>query len=129
MPPSTRQSHASSGKDTYVFVFDCAEGLADIAHPVASTRGRLVATDKDATGRVVGPEMCKAAERPGGGWVAYMWWKLDKSEGGNGVAYENEASRKVTYMLSVKGQPYQVAAGVYNDQLTVKELDALLTNK
>jgi len=29
-------------------------------------------------------------------------------------------------MLSVKGQPYQVGAGDYNDSLTVQQLDALL---
>jgi len=29
-------------------------------------------------------------------------------------------------MLSVKGQPYEVGAGVYNDTLTVKDLNALL---
>lgn len=56
-------------KDTYVFVFDCAAGIADLAHPVASTRNRWVATDKDAAGNVVGPKMCMAAERPAGGWV------------------------------------------------------------
>jgi signal transduction histidine kinase len=116
-------------KDTYVFVFDCAGGIADIAHPVASSRNRKIANDKDAAGNVVGPELCKAAERPGGGWVEYMWWKPVKPEDGKGVTYEKKASRKVSYMLSVKGQPYQVGAGVYNDQLTVAELDALLTKK
>ncbi|MFA9387678.1 MAG: hypothetical protein ACERIE_06380, partial [Methyloceanibacter sp.] len=39
-------------KDTYVFVFDCAAGITDLAHPVASTRNRWVATDKDAAGNV-----------------------------------------------------------------------------
>jgi len=29
-------------------------------------------------------------------------------------------------MLSVKGQPYEVGAGIYSDTLTVKQLDALL---
>ena len=116
-------------KDTYVFVFDCAVGIADIAHPVASSRNRKIATDKDAAGNVVGPELCKAAERPGGGWVEYMWWKPVKPEDGNGVTYEKKVSRKVSYMLGVRGQPYQVGAGVYNDQLTVTELDALLTKR
>ena len=56
-------------KDTYVFVFDCAAGITDLAHPVASTRNRWVATDKDEAGNVVGPKICMAAERPAGGWV------------------------------------------------------------
>ena len=116
-------------KDTYVFVFDCAAGIADIAHPIASSRNRKVAADKDAAGNVVGPELCKAAERPGGGWVEYMWWRPVKAEDGSGMTYEKKTSRKVSYMHSVKGQPYQVGAGIYNDQLTVTELDALLTKR
>jgi signal transduction histidine kinase len=113
-------------KDTYVFVYDCAAGLADVALPVPATRNKKLDADKDATGRVVGPELCQAAARPGGGWVEYMWWKPVKVEGAKELAYAKKISRKVTYMLNVKGQPYQVAAGVYNDSLTVKDLNALL---
>ena len=113
-------------KDAYVFVFDCAAGIADIAHPVASIRNRKVATDKDAAGNVVGPEMCEAAKRPGGGWEEYKWWKPVKSPNGKIVGYEKKVSRKVSYMLSVRGQPYEVGAGVYNNTLTVAELDHLL---
>ncbi len=113
-------------KDSYVFVFNCAAGLASVAHPIPTPRNKKLDEDKDATGRVVGPELCQAAARPGGGWVAYMWWKPVKVEGAKELALAKEPSRKVTYMLNVKGQPYQVAAGVYNDTLTVKELDALL---
>jgi signal transduction histidine kinase len=114
-------------KDTYVFVYDCAAGLADVAHPAAKTKVSKVATNADATGRVTGPEMCKLAERPNGGWIEYMWWKPVKVEGEKQLAYAKEPSRKVTYMLGVKGQPYQVGAGVYNDTATVKQLDAMLT--
>jgi signal transduction histidine kinase len=113
-------------KDTYVFVYDCAAGVADVAHPVPSTREQKIATDKDATGRVIGPELCKAAARPDGGWMEYMWWKPVKAEGAKRLAYAKKISRKVTYMLSVEGQPYEVGAGVYNDTLTVEDLNALL---
>ncbi len=113
-------------KDTYVFVFDCAAGLADVGHPVSTTKEQKIATNKDATGRVIGPELCKAAARPGGGWVEYMWWKPIKVEGEKQLTYAKTMSRKVSYMLSVNGQPYEVGAGVYNDTLTVKDLNALL---
>jgi signal transduction histidine kinase len=115
-------------KDTYVFVWDCAAGLAAVAHPDTTTKEQKVATIKDATGRSFGPELCKAAARPGGGWVEYMWWKPVKVEGAEqfGWVYAKEISRKVTYMLSVKGQPYEVGAGVYNDTLKVEDLNALL---
>ena len=111
-------------KDTYVFVYDCVAGLADVAHPVPASKEQKVATNKDATGRVIGPELCKAAARPGGGWVEYMWWKPVKVEGAE--TYTKKISRKVTYMLSVEDQPYEVGAGVYNDTLTVEDLNALL---
>jgi len=113
-------------KDTYVFVYDCAAGLADVAHPVPASKEHKIAADKDATGRVTGPEMCMAAARPGGGWVEYMWWKPVKGEGTEQLVYAKKISRKVTYMLSVEGQPYEVGAGVYNDTLTVEDLNALL---
>ena len=113
-------------KDAYVFVYDCAAGIADIAQPVPKRKPDKIATDKDATGRVIGPELCEAAARPDGGWVEYMWWKPVKAEGTKQLAYAKKISRKVSYMLSVKGQPYEVGAGVYNDTLTVKYLNALL---
>jgi cytochrome c len=113
-------------KDTYVFVYDCAAGLADVAHPVPASKERKLAMNKDATGRVIGPELCKAAARPGGGWVEYMWWKPVKVEGAEQLTYAKKISRKVSYMLSVEGQPYAVGAGVYNDTLTVEDLNALL---
>jgi len=113
-------------KDTYVFVNHCAAGLADVAHPVPATKESKVAALKDATGRVIGPELCAAAARPDGGWVEYMWWKPVKAEGAKHLDYAKKMSRKVSYMLSVKGQPFEVGAGVYNDTATVEELDALL---
>lgn len=115
-------------KDTYVFVYACEAGIADVAHPVPETKETKIDEDKDATGRVMGPEMCELAARPNGGWIEYMWWKPVKAEEGKELTYAKEISRKVTYMLGVKDQPYQVGAGVYNDTLTVDELNAMLKN-
>ena len=114
-------------KDTYVFVYDCAAGIAYVAHPVPASKPQKLDEDKDATGRLVGRDFCKAATRHGGGWVAYMWHKPVKVEGAEQLTYAKQPSRKVTYLLSVKGQPYEVGAGIYNDTATVKDLDALLT--
>ncbi len=113
-------------KDTYVFVYDCAGGIAYVAHPVPATKPQKLDEDEDARGRLVGREFCKAAARPGGGWVEYMWHKPVKVEGAEQLTYAKKISRKVSYMMNFKGQPYQVGAGVYNDTATVKELDALL---
>ncbi len=113
-------------KGSYVFVYDCAAGLAAVANPISETKAEKIAADKDATGRLVGPELCKAAARPGGGWVEYMWWKPVKAEDAKQLVYAKKISGKVSYMLSVEGQPYDVGAGVYYDTLTVEDLNALL---
>lgn len=114
-------------KDTYVFVWDCTAD-AVVAHPVPSVRGVVISTVTDVNGKVFGPNLCKASERPDGGWVDYMWQKPVKAEGSNQLTYEGDAARKVSYVLAVPGQPYQVGAGEYNDKDTVEELDALLAN-
>jgi len=113
-------------KDTYVFVFNCEAGLADVATPFATAKEQKVATDKDATGRIIGPGLCKAAERPGGSWFEYMWWRPVKIEGAPQMTHGQKTLRKVSYMLQVEGQPFQVGAGIYNDTATVAELDAML---
>ena len=116
----------SAWKDTYVFVFNCGAGLADVATPVATIPEQKIATNKDASGRIIGPELCKAAERPGGSWVEYLWWKPTRVQGAPQMTHAKETSRKVSYMLQVEGQPFQVGAGIYNDTATVAELDAML---
>ena len=51
---------------------------------------------------------------------------LVKAEDAKQLVYAKTISRKVSYMLSVEGQPYEVGAGVYNDTATVEDLNALL---
>jgi signal transduction histidine kinase len=111
-------------QNTYVFVWDCTADKI-VAHPVEGV-GLTISTLKDVTGKLMGPEMCKTAKRPNGGWVEYMWPKPVKERHADGLAYAQKPSRKVTYMLGVEGTPYQVGAGEYNDALSVKQLDALL---
>jgi len=113
-------------KDTYVFVYNCDAGLADVATPIATIKVNKVETNADATGRVTGPDFCELAKRPVGGWIEYKWYKPIKSPGQDQLAYSKDIVRKVTLMLDVQGQPYQVGAGIYNDTASVKELDALL---
>jgi len=115
-------------KDTYVFVYDCGAGIADVASPIATVKPNPVATNADATGRVTGPEFCKLAAQPNGGWIEYKWYKPIKTPGQKQLTYSKETARKVTFLLGAKGQPYQVGSGIYNDTATVAELDALLTN-
>ena len=111
-------------KDAYVFVWDCVSDTV-VAHPVTASRGLTISELKDQTGKALGAPMCAAADRPGGGWVEYMWPKPAAQKGSDGLAYTGDPARKVTYMLDVTGQPYQVGAGIYDDRLTIDELDRL----
>ena len=113
-------------KDTYVFVYNCEAGLADVGTPFATAEEQKVATNEDATGKIIGPELCKAAEKPGGSWVAYTWWKPTRIEGAPQLTHGEQTLRKVSYMLQVKDQPFQVGAGIYDETKTVAELDAML---
>ena len=58
---------------------------------------------------------CGAARRPGGGWFEYPFPKPG----------EERPSRKITYMLAVPGTPYVVGAGVYDETLTLEQLQAV----
>ncbi len=63
----------------------------------------------------VGVNLCEVVKNPNGGWVEYFWNKL-----GSDVPV-----RKISYMLNVPGQPYEVGAGIYNSDKTLDELNAL----
>ena len=99
-------------KDTYVCVLDCATGTAK-AHPNPQVKGLKLTDLKDkATGKEIGTALCDAAKKANGGWVEYMWTKPG-TEGNH---------RKVAYVLTAGN--YAVSAGVYDDKLTAKELEA-----
>ncbi len=100
-------------KDTYVYALDCTAGVVK-AHPSPQVKGMKVTEvlkDK-ATGKEFGTALCDAAKKANGGWVEYMWTKPG-AEGNH---------RKVAYILSAGN--YRIAAGVYDDKVTAKELEA-----
>jgi len=111
-------------KDTYVFVYDCARDVI-VAHPVPASRGLSVTGLEGADGKPYGAALCAAAEKPGGSWGEYVWPKPVVGADGT-LSYTDDAFRKVAYMLAVEGQPYEVGAGIYNDPMTLGELDALV---
>ena len=59
-----------------------------------------------------------AGERkdPNGVWVEYWWEKLG----------EEKPARKISFMVQVPGQPFQVTAGIYDDSTSVEELNKSL---
>jgi cytochrome c len=107
-------------KDTYIFVEDCDKNVM-AAHPL---KPELVGQDslsiKDTRGKSVLPQgWCDAAKKPYGVWIEYWWAKPGEKEG----------SRKLTYLLSAKGTPYVIAAGIYDDKTSIAEVSQLSNHK
>ncbi|MQX36534.1 cache domain-containing protein [Roseospira navarrensis] len=105
-------------KDSYVFVFSCLDNRM-IAHPLRPDLvGRPILQMEDEKGNMLFQELCAAGESPEGGWVEY-WWPRPG---------EAKASRKISYTTSteVSFQPdVRVAAGIYDDSMSLEDLDAL----
>ena len=103
-------------KDTYVWVIH-AEAETNAAHPIKPKLvGMKLMGLKDPNGKLFFAEFCDVAKQPNGGWVEYMWPKVG----------EKKPSRKITYVLQVPNTPYQVAAGIYDENAELGELNALI---
>ena len=102
-------------KDTYVFALDCSDKSV-VAHPVQPELiGRSLTDIKDSKGNEFLVYMCLASKVPGGGWVEY-WWPIP----GMGA---DQAVRKISFIQQVEGTPYQVAAGVYDETVSLWTLN------
>jgi cytochrome c len=103
-------------KDTYIIVLDCNKKL-EVAHPIKpELNGQPIWSIKDTKGKNVFPEdWCEATKKPNGAWTEYWWPKPGETEG----------SRKLTYGLAVKGTPYVVNAGIYDDKAAIAEVSKL----
>lgn len=102
-------------KDTYVLISNCKSGTL-AAHPFKPKFvGKNVVSIKDVTGKLFFAEYCMVAENPDGGWVDYMWQKIG----------EKMPSRKIAYILQVPRTSYQVVAGIYDETITIEELNKL----
>lgn len=112
-----KQRHSEWSQDNfYIFVFNCDEGV-NVAHPInPKLVGKKMVGLKDIKGNLFFLQMCEAARQPNGGWVEYWWPKP-----GTKIPV-----RKVTYVKQVPGYPYQVGAGIYNDDLSLDYLNSLV---
>lgn len=103
-------------KDTYVWVLKCDE-MTDAAHPInPKLVGKNLAGIKDIKGVYLFAQLCEQSKKPKGGWIEYWWPKVN----------EKQPSRKISFVLAVPGTPYQVAAGIYDEETPVEMLNALL---
>ncbi len=102
-------------KDSYVFVVDCDADrvMANAAFP--ERVGGDIKQHTDYAGYRYGTALCETASQPGGGWIEYVWLKpgLDTPQ------------RKVSFVVTVPGHPFQVGAGVYDDAVSLTALERL----
>ncbi len=105
-------------KDSYVFVFSCRDNKM-IAHPLRPDLvGKPILQMEDDKGNRLFQKLCEAGNKASGGWVEYWWPKPG----------EAKASRKISYTQSteVSFQPdVRVGAGIYDDTMSVEELNKL----
>ena len=105
-----------SWKDTYVQANNCAVRQTP-GHPNAKVRGfspEQFWALQDPNGVYILREICGAAEKnPNGSWIEYYWPKRG----------ETKPSRKVTFVIQVPNTPWQVTAGIYDDDISLEELN------
>lgn len=105
-------------KDSYIFAYDCRQNRM-LAHPLRPDLvGQPLMQITDNNGKFIFKELCKAGSQPRGGWVEYLW---TKPGAGN-------ASRKLSYALAADvtfSSGIQVGAGIYDDKITVVELEKI----
>jgi len=103
-------------KDTYVVLQNCETGVT-AAHPLnPKLLGKNQLGMKDIKGNLFFAQLCDVAKEPGGGWVEYWFPKPN----------EQEPSRKVSYALQVPNTPFIALAGIYDDKISVEELNKLI---
>ncbi len=102
-------------KDTYIFVLDCSKEEM-IAHINSKLIGVKLLNFIDKNGRYLGYDLCAEAMNPKGGWTEYWWPK----------AGSTNPERKISYILKVPGQSYEVSAGIYNPTMSLKQLNDML---
>jgi len=102
-------------KDTYVFVVDCGQAII-AAHPMnPELIGKDAMSLLDTKGHPFFWQVCDALKKPSGIWLQYWWPKPGQKDG----------SRKISYALRAGGTPYIVGAGIYDDKLTIADLEKL----
>lgn len=105
-----------SWKDTYVFSFNCDEDKV-LANPAFPDKvGGDIKQHTDYNGFKYGLKMCEGRTNPNGVWVEYHWPRPGSKT----------PLRKISYVLTVKSLNIQVGAGVYNEDISMDELEELI---
>lgn len=100
--------------DAYIFIIDVEESLV-VSNPRFPERnGGNIRDHLDWAGKHYGIELCDVAMR-GGGWIEFVWPKPGTTEG----------VRKISYIYPVPGLRYTVCAGIYDDTMSLDELNRM----
>lgn len=101
-------------RDAYLFIIDVDKALV-VSNPRFPERtGGNIREHLDWSGKHYGVKLCEVAMR-GGGWIEFVWPKPGTEEG----------VRKISYIYPIPGMCYTVCAGIYNDSMTLDDLNAL----
>lgn len=100
-------------KDTYIFIIDVEKSLV-LSNPVFKEReGGNVREHLDWAGEHYGINLCNLANK-GGGWLEFTWAKPN----------DDKPYRKISYIYPIPGYRYTICAGIYNDDLSIDELNS-----
>ena len=100
--------------DAYIFIIDVEESLV-VSNPRFPERnGGNIREHLDWAGKHYGIELCNVAMQ-GGGWIEFVWPKPGTTEG----------VRKISYIYPVPGLRYTVCAGIYDDTMSLDELNKM----
>lgn len=101
-------------RDAYLFIIDVDKSLV-VSNPRFPERtGGNIREHLDWSGKHYGVELCEIA-MCGGGWIEFVWPKPGTEEG----------TRKVSYIYPIPGMRYTICAGIYNNTMTLDELNTL----
>ncbi len=97
-------------KDSYCFV-QHSNNFQLIGHPFAPKQS------EGDTPQVMpfAPTLAEAAKNPKGQWAEYEWPKPG----------EDKPTRKIAFIIQSERYPYQVGAGIWNDDFSVEELERM----
>lgn len=99
-------------KDTYIFVVDCNADRVMVNLAFPDRVGGDIKQHTDYAGHQYGRELCAKAA-VGGGWIEYVWLRPG----------EDTPMRKISFVISVDDNRYQVGAGIYDDTMSLAELE------
>lgn len=103
--------------DDYIFIIDVEKSLV-VSNPRFPERtGGNIREHLDWNKEHYGVRLCEVAMQ-GGGWIEFVWPKPGTTEG----------VRKISYIYPIPGLRYTVCAGIYNESMTIDELNKISNN-